>query len=251
MRARILALTALLWAPATLASALGIDHLSVLTYKGKIQVEVLASDEKPIKDIASFDATGKLLFRRDCPKTTICRALFVIDAAGSPQKTLTILARNTDGKSSSEVFTAQVEDNNARVYILDKLQDENTLLPLATFDFLNKDLVAGTLPADMMAPLTASTPVDNPSGETPKLKLGHYTDGDKLVLSAKATSKTGIDSIAILENGVFLDVELCSGEKSCTFTKIVSRQSGRSTYTFKVRTVSGAQRVEDLLVELP
>lgn len=234
------------------AEAITLDHLSVLTYQEKIQVEALASDAAAVKDIAAFDATGKLLYRRECPKAPVCRAVFVLESVDSPQRTLTLLATNTEGKSASEVFTAQVEKNVARVYVLNKIEDANTLLPLGAFDFLNKDLVAGTVPAEMMASeKPGELPSHDPNLELPKMDLGHYQDGDKLVLTAKASSKVGMDSIAILEDGLFLDVELCSGEKKCTFTKVLARPSGKHTYRFKARTVGGAQKEEELLVDLP
>ncbi len=245
------AIWAVVWAGA--AQALSVDHLSILTYRGKVQVEVLVSDAEPVKDVAAFDATGQLLFRRDCPGTPVCRAVFLLEAIDSPQRTLTVLATNHNGKSTSEVFTVQVEEDVARVYVLNKIQDQSQLLPLGGFDFLNKDLVAGTVPSPMAAatPGAGTVPSHGPTDELPDIELGHYLDGDKLVLSAKATSQHGMDSIAILENGLFLDVELCKGDKACTFTKILSRESGRYNYMFKARTLGGAQREEELLVDLP
>ena len=240
----ILLLTQCLRAAADESAALGtvqlkssdslIQNLLLVCDKNSLRYTITAGNEKGIKTIELFSG-DKLINFLPCNGDKQCRMAGAVSVKELPSAIVTVSVTNNENREEKEKIKLNVRSDETKVYIIGSIP----MLPqTAPIVIAENDSEAKTLALGAGSPLNAPAiqkeisagPVKGPVIET-KVKQNAYND---FTLNIVAKDDSGVDFVEILENNVFMDVQICDRKTTCAFAKsIKNRKPGEYKYVIK------------------
>ena len=146
-----------------------------------------------------------------------------------------------------EKIKISVDQNGEKVYMITALpafSGDQPLIIAGSTDFT----ATSTVPLPANNTDTGVKEITGDKGPVITLSIDKKAAGE-FGFTVLSTDPAGMDFIEILQNGVFLDVELCSGSKQCTMKKSITLSTpGETTFLIKAMNKNGKLSFQEELV---
>jgi len=197
-----------------------------------------------------------IINRRECSGALDCSLSGTVLLGELPSSIITAIVEDSTETQQVEKLRIDTETNSARVYFVGMLPGVtgSESLIIASSDHGS----TATSSEVYRAPEVSG---EKPGGNTSKEITVTRAPGPELRTSVKknadndysivvrAIDPKGVDFIEILENGKFLDVQMCDDRVECRFEKRVrNRQAGRNRYIIKSMNNNGTLTFKEELL---
>lgn len=200
-----------------------------------IRYTLIGASEDGIKSLRV--GSGEFIANhKECYGAKSCQVSGVAPLADMPSDVITVSVVSSKDAEQKEKLKISAENTGDKVYMI-------TALPAFTGD--QSLILAGPVePIDTNPNGAQTTPTEiiEISGDKgPVITLSiDKASTNEFTFTILSTDASGIDFVEILENGTFLDVELCGGTPQCTMKKSITLpKAGEYTYIIKAMNQRG------------
>lgn len=225
-----------------------------------LRYSLLAASQHGVKFVEILSA-GKIINHKECYGAESCMISGVTPGKELPSDIVTAQAVSADDIEQKEKMKVNFDTEITKVYFIGSVPG---------FTGMPAQVVAA---ADDSAPPAggqAESSSETPAGAQDASETGKAEEkeisapprkGPVITVQVRRNSpndfsvkilardEKGIDFIEILENGSFLDVQICENREECTFVKnIKKRDPGRNRYLIKSMNSAGALSFQEELI---
>jgi len=175
---------------------------------------------------------------KECYGAKSCQLSGIASLADMPSDVITVSVVSSKDAEQKEKLKISAENAGDKVYMI-------TALPAFTGD--QPLIITGTgdpTETDPNSQITTAPPAESVEfvgDKGPVITLSiNKVSNNEFTFTILSTDASGIDFVEILENGAFLDVELCGGSAQCTMKKSITQsEAGEYTYIIKAMNQRG------------
>jgi hypothetical protein len=210
-----------------------IQNLLLICDKSSLRYTFTGGGEKGIKTLELFSG-DKIINYMDCNGEKQCRLAGATPVSALPSTIVTASVTGSDGHEEKEKIKLNVLGDETKVYMISSVPELAETTPI---------VIAGN-PSDIKTPAVMDVPAKAPEiknvikanlAKGPTIETNVKQNAyNEFILNIVSKDDAGVDFIEILENGVFMDVQICDQKTTCTFTKTIkNRKPGEYKYLIK------------------
>lgn len=230
-----------------------IRSCTIVTGKTEILFEIVAESDKGLSSI-EIGTADRIVGHKECKGAYLCKLNGGIYLSALKSDVLSVQAVSRDAKIQTEKMRLNLKDGGEKIYMIVAMPSAPAGAPLsAPIASLEPSVGIATFTYDPNA--TGSIPIGTvitaPPAKGPDLSVNVTPAGeDQFDLSILSQDATGVDFIEILENGSFLDVQVCANVPACAFNKTLrKRPKGSNRYLIKTMNKDGAVSYQEKTLE--
>lgn len=220
----------------------------IIVTEGKVLKYSISGNYEKGLNVVEVVAEDRLINHRQCYAAIDCSVSGVYTLQNEKPVVLTVVIIGEDGKQHSERIKVS-PTATSKVYFIGSAPG------IQGMSFTNPDVVAsatGTepMPTARVEEKEVRIPESRVASEGPVLTLDVKKESDNsYAFSVVSKDAAGIEFIEILENGSFMDVEICGGRTKCEYKKVVKDKTpGRNKYMVKSMNMAGALTFQEQLL---
>lgn len=220
----------------------------VIVTEGKMLKYSISGTYESGLNVVELVAEDRLVNHKQCYATQDCSVsgVYTLQSDSSTIMMAVIIAE--DGKQHSERIKVR-PSSGTKVYFIGSAPGMNGM------QFTTPEVLASATGTQELAiaeksRLDAYMPEPRLSSEGPELKVDVVMETENsYAVSVLSRDVAGIEFIEILENGTFMDVEICNGKTKCEYKKVLrNKKPGRNKYMVKSMNMSGALTFQEQLL---
>ncbi len=219
-----------------------------------IRYSLFAAAEKGVKFI-ELKSAATIINHKECYGAGSCMVSGATPKDQLPSDIITAHVASTGSLEQKEKTRIIFEAGETKVYFIGSVPGFSSM-PTAVV--ASADANNGNDEKDIQEKTGTAKTIDKP-GKTeltappkkgPEITVQvRKTSSNDFTVKILARDETGIDFIEILENGSFIDVQICGNKKECTFVKeLKKRKPGRNRYLIKSMNSEGALSFQEELI---
>lgn len=209
-----------------------IQTFLVIVGEGTVRFNLVGGSSSGIKSmrVSSGDA---IVVHKECYGAPVCQAVGTVVTNALPHDVLTVSVISGAMTEQREKVKLNLTEGNDKVYMI-ATAPGLTSLTGSVITSLPVDTATGTLP-------TTGTEITITDVKPPTVAVSiEKQEKNLFAFNVLVEDTVGVDFIEILEDGKFMDVELCEGVKQCRIQKkITVKTSGDHKYMFKAMNEAG------------
>lgn len=209
-----------------------------------IRYSLVCGAEDGLKSL-EISSSDLIINRKECYGAKTCRMTGVFATSSLPMDVITVDVLSSAQAEQREKIKLNLKEGGDKVYMI-------AALPEFTGEAMNvvaSNSSGANSPATGAAPLQATTTViymPPEPGPTITNQVARKAKNEFSLL-AIAEDSHGMDFIELLEDGKFLDVEVCRGVKLCQMGKVLRiTKPGARVYTIKAMNKDGKLSFQDV-----
>lgn len=206
-----------------------LQNLLLVCDKGTLRYSVSGGSEKGIASIELYSGE-KLINYTGCGDAKQCRLAGVVAVATLPNPVITASVTASDKTDQKEKVRITFQGEETKVYMISSLPGLSGAEQIIAAKEPAQGLKTETEPAKPESGIDIAM---KPKG--PSIEVKVVTNGQNdFTMNVVTKDDVPIDFVEILENGVFMDVEICDKKPICSFSKsIKNRKPGTYKYVIK------------------
>ena len=175
----------------------------------------------------------KIIVHKECYGLKNCQASGAEESSALPYDVITVSVLSSTQAEQNERIKINLKQGGEKVYMITALPGASGALPMIAA-------------SDTSA--TATTVVETPltievSQEKPVISISINRNApNEYELMVLSSDSGGVDFIEIMENGQFMDVEICSGQKQCQMKKTL-KYDKPGDYVYMIKSMNKKQKV--------
>ena len=209
-----------------------IQTFLVIVGEGTVRFNLVGGSSSGIKSmrVSSGDA---IVIHQECYGAPVCQAVGTVVINALPYDVLTVSVISGTAAEQREKVKLNLTEGNDKVYMIATAPGLTSLTgPVIT------SLPEGTATSTLTTPGTEIT-IAEVKPPTVAVSI-EKQEKNVFAFNVLAEDAVGVDFIEIMEDGKFMDVELCEGVKQCKIQKkITIKTSGDHKYMFKAMNEAG------------
>jgi hypothetical protein len=208
-----------------------LQNLLLICDKNTLRYTLSGGGENGISSLELISG-DKIINYTNCNGAKQCRLSGAIAIVELPSAIVTATVSGSDKREEKEKIKLTLQGDETKVYMVSSVPEMSLTSPVV----ITENKVDSKTPADSPASASGVTqeiaagPIKGPVIETNVVQNSY----NNFTLNITSKDVTGIDFLEILENGVFMDVQICDKKPICTLTKIIkNRKPGDYKYLIK------------------
>ncbi|MFC1474412.1 hypothetical protein ACFLQK_00070 [bacterium] len=208
-------------------------------------------------DYLEITVQDKIINHRECRDSADCSMSGEVILTALPSQVVTAIVQDSKGLGHSEKLKITPVKNGTRVYYIGSVPGIGGQGPVI---LATSEKKSGN---DTGSPVTVAGAGDSPGEGTgekenevtvqtpgPDINVDVSRNGDNdYTIQISANDPLGVDFVEILENGSFLDVEICDKKIECVMKKrLKGKKPGRNKYLLKSMNAAGAISFQEQLL---
>lgn len=223
---------------------------------GTVKYNLIGAGPDGLKYV-EITVQDKIVNHKECRDKTECVMSGGVSLPSLPSQVFTALVRDSRGVTQTEKIRVTPVKDGSRVYFVGAVPGLGAAPVVlaagapaaepagnAEAAASGSEPIPGTgSPAEGNKEISITTP-------GPELKIDVVRNGDNdYTLKINASDKLGVDFIEILENGNFIDVEICGNSTGCVMDRTLQgRSPGRNKYLVKSMNAGGALSFQEQIL---
>lgn len=221
----------------------------VIVTEGAVLKYSIAGKYESGLNVVEVVAEDRLINHRQCYAATDCSVSGVHTLQSDKPVVLTVVIIGEDGKQQSERIKVR-PTSTSKVYFIGTapgIQGMQLSSQEELADATGTEKLPSSGNADREVRLPEAYVV---ASEGPVLNVDVKQESEnEYAFSVVSKDAAGIEFIEILENGSFMDVEICGGRTKCEYKKVVkNKKPGRNKYMIKSMNMAGSLTFQEQLL---
>jgi len=215
-----------------------IQTLLLVCEKGVMRYSLSGGSEKGLISIEILSGE-KIINHADCNGAKQCRISGSVSMGSLDNSMVIASVRSSENKEQREKIKVGMQGNETKVYLISTIPDLTGIAPVMIAENETGLQIVDAVPKQHEKEPEASKEIRVAPAKGPAIDVNLIHNGhNDFTLNISAKDDTGIDFIEILENNVFMDVEICDKKPICTFKKnIKNRKTGEYKYLIKTMNI--------------
>jgi hypothetical protein len=209
-----------------------IQNLLLICDKGSLRYSLNGGGEKGIASM-ELSAGDKIINFASCGGAKQCRLAGAVSTAMLLSSVITASVTASDKTEQKEKIKLSLQGDETKVYLISSVPDLAGVLPLTIANGSPETQAAAPSSKTPELPVKLVETDIKPKGPTIEVEVVRNGRND-FTLNIVSKDETPIDFVEILENGTFMDVQICDKKTECAFSKnIKDRKPGAYKYVIK------------------